>query len=101
VCGTGIKDAATDKRSASITNWDIPEWVGSHPNDRVPEAWVGQQVVIHRTSGQELWVVLRDVRDFGVVYTMVGIPDRIFCPWSSIAWMRLAGAHTEEFQPPT
>ncbi len=46
-------------------------------------------------------MVLRDVRDFGVVYTMVGIPDRIFCPWSSIEWMRLAGADTEEFQLPT
>jgi hypothetical protein len=67
----------------------------------VPEAWVGQQVVIYRPNGKELWVVLRDVRDFGVVYTMVGIPDRIFCPWSAIAWMRLAGADTEEIEPPS
>ncbi len=66
----------------------------------MPEAWVGQQVVIQRPSGKELSVVLRDVREFGVVYTMVGIPDRIFCPWNAIVWMRLAGADTEEFEPP-
>jgi len=40
----------------------------------LPEAWIGQQVVIQRPSGKELWVVLRDVREFGVVYTTIGIP---------------------------
>ena len=82
-------------------DWNIPERVSSRRRDRVPEAWVGQQVVFQRTNGKALSVVLRDVREFGIVYTMVGIPDRIFCPWSAIAWMRLAGADTEEFEPPT
>ena len=97
----GYNGWSDKQKGVTITNWDIPDWVSSRPKDRIPEAWVGQQVVIHKPSGQELWAVLRDVRDFGVVYTMVGIPDRIFCPWTSIAWMRLAGADTEEFQPPT
>ena len=97
----GYKGRSDEQKGVIITNWDIPDWVSSRPKDRIPEAWVGQQVVVHKPSGQELWAVLRDVRDFGVVYTMVGIPDRIFCPWTSIAWMRLAGADTEEFQPPT
>ena len=97
----GYKGHSAKQKDVAITNWDIPDWVGSRPKDRIPEAWVGQQVVIHKSSGQELWVVLRDVRDFGVLYTMVGIPDRIFSPWTSIDWMRLAGADTEEFQAPT
>ena len=95
------KGRSDEQKGVIITNWDIPDWVSPRPKDRIPEAWVGQQVVIHKPSGHELWAVLRDVRDFGVVYTMVGIPDRIFCPWTSVAWMRLAGADTEEFQPPT
>jgi hypothetical protein len=81
-------------------DWDIPDWVSKHTRDRIPEAWVGQQVVVHRPSGQELWVVLRDVREFGIVYTMVGRAEPIFSPWASVAWMRLPGADTQPFEPP-
>ena len=82
-------------------DYGIPEWVRSqHPQRRLPEAWIGQQVVIQRPSGKELWVVLRDVREFGVVYTTIGIPQAIFSPWSSIVWMRPAGGDTQAFEMP-
>ncbi len=82
-------------------DYDIPEWVHSrHPQKRLPEAWIGQQVVIRRPSGKELWVVLRDVREFGVVYTIIGIPQPIFSPWSSIVWLRPAGEDTQAFEMP-
>jgi hypothetical protein len=74
------KGRGDKQKGLAITNLDIPDWVSSRSKDRIPKAWVGQQIVIHKPSGQELWVILRDVRDFGVVYTRVGIPDRIFCP---------------------
>jgi hypothetical protein len=85
----------------AVVDYDIPDWVHSqHPQKRLPEAWIGQQVVIHRPSGKELWVVLRDVREFGVVYTMIGIPQAIFSPWSSIVWMRPVGEDTQAFEMP-
>ena len=83
-----------------MSDWDIPDWVGSRPKTRIPEAWVGQQVVIHRASGKELSVVLRDVREFGVVYTMVGKPQPIFSPWSSIVWIRPLGEDTQALEMP-
>jgi hypothetical protein len=53
-----------------------------------------------QASGKELWVVLRDVREFGIVYTMVGIPQPIFSPWSSIVWMTPLGEDTQAFEVP-
>jgi hypothetical protein len=83
-----------------VADWDIPDWVAARSRTRIPEAWVGQQVVIHRVSGKELSVVLRDVREFGVVYTMVGKPQPIFSPWNSIVWMRPLGEDTQAFEIP-
>jgi hypothetical protein len=67
----------------------------------VPETWIGQLVVVRRTSGHEHMVVLRDVRGFGVVYTMVGRTDPVFSPWTSISWMRRAQEDTQPFEPPS
>jgi hypothetical protein len=96
-----VQGTAATYRGCSEVDYGIPEWVRSqHPQKRLPEAWIGQQVVIQRPSGKELWVVLRDVREFGVLYTMIGIPQPIFSPWSSIVWMRPAGEDTQAFEMP-
>jgi hypothetical protein len=95
-----VQGTAANTGGATV-DYGIPEWVRSqHPQRRLPEAWIGQQVVIQRSSGKELWVVLRDVREFGVVYTTIGIPQAIFSPWSSIVWMRPAGEDTQAFETP-
>jgi hypothetical protein len=97
---TGYKEPRRHTGSVAV-DYDIPEWVRSQQQrKRLPEAWIGQQVVIHRPSGKELWVVLRDVREFGIVYTMVGIPQPIFSPWSSIVWMTPLGEDTQAFEMP-
>jgi hypothetical protein len=97
---TGYKDPRRHTGSVAV-DYDIPEWVRSQrQRKRLPEVWIGQQVVIRRPSGKELWVVLRDVREFGIVYTMVGIPQPIFSPWSSIVWMTPLGEDTQAFEIP-
>jgi len=67
----------------------------------LPEAWIGQLVVVRRASGHEHMVVLRDVREFGVLYTTVGTREPVFSPWSAISWIRLAQEDTQPFDPPS
>lgn len=85
----------------AAADWNIPEWVGSRPRERLPEAWIGQLVVVRRVSGHEHMVVLRDVREFGIVYTMAGTREPVFSPWSAILWLRRAQEDTQPFEPPT
>ena len=60
--------------------------------DRIPYAWVGQDVIRCRT-GTEAWdlVTLREVGEAGLTYTcktgeVEGVP--VFVPWTSVHWMR-------------
>ncbi len=75
--------------------------MGARPRERLPEAWIGQLVVVRRVSGHEHMVVLRDVREFGIVYTMVGTREPVFSPWSAVLWIRLAQEDTQPFEPPS
>ena len=59
---------------------------------RIPQAWVGQDVILCRT-GTESWelVTLREVSELGLAYAyktgeVEGQP--VFVPWSSVSWMR-------------
>lgn len=89
------------QRRLAAADWNIPEWVGSRPRERLPEAWIGQLVVVRRVSGHEHMVVLRDVREFGILYTMAGTREPVFSPWSAISWLRLAQEDTQPGEPPT
>ena len=58
----------------------------------IPQAWVGQDVILCRT-GTESWelVTLREVGEYGVAYAyktgeVKGQP--VFVPWSSVSWIR-------------
>ncbi len=60
--------------------------------ERIPQAWVGRDVILCRT-GTEDWelVTLREVGEFGLAYAyktgeVEGQP--VFVPWSSVSWMR-------------
>ena len=59
---------------------------------RIPQAWVGQDIILCRTGTQD-WelVTLMEVNGLGVVYSyksgeVEGQP--VFVPWSSVSWMR-------------
>ncbi|MCA1718915.1 MAG: hypothetical protein LC781_19510 [Actinobacteria bacterium] len=60
--------------------------------ERVPQAWIGQDVILCRT-GTEDWelVTLREVSELGLAYAyktgeVEGQP--VFVPWNSVSWMR-------------
>ena len=60
--------------------------------ERIPQAWIGQDVILCRT-GTEDWelVTLREVGELGLAYSykmgeVEGQP--VFVPWSSVSWMR-------------
>ena len=60
--------------------------------ERVPQAWIGQDVILCRT-GTEGWelVTLREVSELGLAYAyktgeVEGQP--VFVPWNSVSWMR-------------
>ena len=60
--------------------------------DRIPQAWVGRDLILCRT-GTETWelVTLREVNELGVAYAYktgeVG-DETVFVPWASVNWMR-------------
>jgi hypothetical protein len=60
--------------------------------EQVPQAWIGQDVILCRT-GTEDWelVTLREVSELGLAYAyktgeVEGQP--VFIPWNSVSWMR-------------
>ncbi len=68
---------------------------------RVPEAWIGQQVILETTEAlssdlrASAPVVLEDVNDRGVVMVVTRHSDpsqhlRYFYPWGVVGWIRLA-----------
>ena len=60
--------------------------------DRIPQAWVGRDLILCRT-GTEIWelVILREVNELGLAYVYkkgeVG-GETVFVPWASVSWMR-------------
>jgi hypothetical protein len=73
----------------------------SDTGGRIPEAWIGQEVMIETTEvlSSDLRaaapVYLEDVNDRGVVMLVTRHRDhsrssRYFYPWSVIGWIRLA-----------
>lgn len=60
--------------------------------DRIPQAWVGRDLILCRTGTAD-WelVTLTEVNELGLAYTyktgeVQGEP--VFVPWSSVSWMR-------------
>ena len=64
----------------------------------VPEAWIGQEVVIHTVSDREFVATLVEIKDFGFAYRFRVSEDIIFEPWSVLRWMRLAGEGDEFYR---
>ena len=71
------------------------------PEGRIPEAWIGQEVMIETTEvlSSDLRagapVYLEDVNDRGVVMLVTRHRDhnrssRYFYPWGVVGWIRLA-----------
>jgi hypothetical protein len=57
----------------------------------VPEAWIGQEVVLHTLSSREFVATLVEIKDFGFAYRFRDSEDIIFAPWSVLRLIRLAG----------
>ena len=60
--------------------------------DRIPQAWVGQDLILRRTDG-ESWelVTLKEVNELGLAYSYKSgeVEGRtVFIPWTSVSWMR-------------
>jgi hypothetical protein len=64
----------------------------------VPEAWIGQEVVLHTVSDREFLATLVEIKDFGFVYRFRDSEDIIFAPWGVLRWMRLAGEGAEFYR---
>ena len=60
--------------------------------ERIPQTWVGQDVILCRTGTESGEVVtLREVNELGLAYAYKAgeVEGRlVFVPWSSVSWMR-------------
>jgi hypothetical protein len=64
----------------------------------VPEAWIGQEVVIHTITDREFLATLVEIKGFGFAYRFRDSEDIIFAPWSVLRWMRLAGEEAKYYR---
>jgi hypothetical protein len=82
----------------------------SDSEDTIPEAWIGQEVMIETTESlssdlrASAPVYLEDVNDRGVVMLVTRHRDqnqfsRYFYPWSVVGWIRLAEEDEREEEP--
>jgi hypothetical protein len=82
----------------------------SDSEGKIPEAWIGQEVMIETTEvlSSDLRasapVYLEDVNDRGVVMLVTRHRDqnqfsRYFYPWSVVGWIRLAEEDEREEEP--
>jgi hypothetical protein len=55
---------------------------GGREKQGVPEAWIGQEVVLYTVSSREFVATLIEIRDFGFAYRFRDSEDIIFAPWS-------------------
>ena len=78
--------------------------------ERIPEAWIGQEVMIETTEvlSSDLRAAaaayLEDVNDRGIVMLVTRHRDqdqfsRYFYPWSVVGWIRLAEEDEQEQEP--
>jgi hypothetical protein len=67
-------------------------------NQRVPEAWIGQEVVLHTISDREFLATLVEIKGFGFAYRFRDDHHTILAPWSVLRWMRLAGEGAEFYR---
>jgi hypothetical protein len=79
----------------------------SDSREKIPEAWIGQEVMIETTEALSsdlraaAPVYLEDVNDRGVVMLVTRHRDqdqlsRYFYPWSVVGWIRLAEEDEQE-----
>jgi hypothetical protein len=84
----------------------------SHSEGEIPEAWIGQEVMIETTEAlsTELRatapVRLEAVNDRGIVVLVSGHhehghPHRYFYPWGVVGWIRLAAEEEAESAEPS
>ena len=77
---------------------------------KIPEAWIGQEVMIETTESlssdlrASAPVYLEDVNERGVVMLVTRHRDqtqfsRYFYPWSVVGWIRLAEEDEQEQEP--
>jgi hypothetical protein len=71
---------------------------GGVENQGVPEAWIGQEVVLHTVSNREFLATLVEIKDFGFGYQFRDEEGIIFAPWSVLRWMRLASEEAEFYR---
>jgi hypothetical protein len=82
----------------------------SDSGEKIPEAWIGQEVMIETTGvlSSDLRaaaaVYLEDVNERGVVMVVTRHRDqnqfsRYFYPWSVVGWIRLAEEDEQEEEP--
>jgi hypothetical protein len=82
----------------------------SDSEGKIPEAWIGQEVMIETTEALSsdlraaAPVYLEDVNDRGVVMLVTRHRDqnqfsRYFYPWSVVGWIRLAEEDEQEEEP--
>ncbi len=71
---------------------------GGVENQGVPEAWIGQEVVLHTVSDREFLATLVEIKDFGFAYRFRDDEDIIFAPWGVLRWMRLASERAEFYR---
>jgi hypothetical protein len=82
----------------------------SDSGDKIPEAWIGQEVMIETTEvlSSDLRasapVYLEDVNERGVVMLVTRHRDqsqssRYFYPWSVLGWIRLAEEDEQKEEP--
>lgn len=60
---------------------------------QTPESWVGERVMIARSSSMEAELVsLEGINDWGVVcvYEDAEVHEPVLVPWGSLSWLRLA-----------
>ena len=82
----------------------------SDSKEMIPEAWIGQEVMIETTEAlssdlrASAPVYLEDVNERGIVMLVTRHRDqnqfsRYFYPWSVVGWIRLAEAVEQEEEP--
>ena len=89
---------------------DGPREASASDSGKIPEAWIGQEVMIETTEvlSSDLRasapVYLEDVNERGVVMLVTRHRDqsqssRYFYPWSVVGWIRLAEEDEREEEP--
>jgi hypothetical protein len=98
--GRGILDPQRNTiEGGSVMDRERPG--ASDSNETIPEAWIGQEVMLETTEALSsdlraaAPVYLEDVNDRGIVMLVTRHKDqsqfsRYFYPWSVVGWIRLA-----------